>query len=96
MHMKLQALPEFRRLVRQKWSVSLVLTFLMLVIYFGFILLIAFDKPFLAKPIGGNLTLGLPIGFGILIVAWLLTGVYIWWANKFYDKRVDELKKIKE
>jgi uncharacterized membrane protein (DUF485 family) len=91
--MKLHDLPEFKRMVKKKWQVSLLLTFLMLIIYFGFILLIAFDKPFLAKPIGKNLTIGLPIGIGILIFAWLLTGVYTWWANKYYDKQVDELKK---
>ena len=83
-------------MVKQKWLISLLLTFIMLVIYFGFILLIAFDKPFLAKPIGQNLTLGLPVGIGILFSAWLLTGIYIWWANKFYDKQVDELKKKSE
>ena len=86
-------LPEFKSLVRQKWIVSLALTLVMLIIYFGFILLIAFDKPFLAKPIGLNLTLGLPVGIGILILAWLLTGIYTIWANRSYDKQVDELKK---
>lgn len=90
--MKLHELPEFRKLVRQKWQISLLLTFLMLFIYFGFILLIAFDKPFLARPLGKNLTIGLPIGIGILVFAWLLTGVYTWWANKYYDRQVEQLK----
>ena len=90
--MKLQDLPEFKSLVFKKWRVSLLLTFIMLVIYFGFILLIAFDKPFLATLIGHNITIGLPIGLGILVVAWLLTGIYILWANKIYDKHVEELK----
>lgn len=91
--MQLHELPQFRRMVKQKWLVSLLLTFVMLFIYFGFILLIAFDKSFLAKPIGKNLTIGLPIGIGILITAWVLTGIYTWWANTHYDKQVDELKK---
>lgn len=91
--MMITELPEFKKLVRQKWMVSLILTFVMLIVYFGFILLIAFDKPFLAKPIGSNLTLGLPVGFGILILAWLLTGIYTLWANKNYDRHVNELKK---
>jgi uncharacterized membrane protein (DUF485 family) len=90
--MKLHELTEFKRMVRQKWIISLSLTFIMLFIYFGFVLLIAFNKPFLAKPIGQNLTLGLPVGIGILFSAWLLTGVYTWWANKYYDKQVNELK----
>ena len=56
-------------------------------------MLIAFDKPFLAKLIGPDITLGLPIGIGILIVTWLLTGVYIFWVNKYYDSHVESLKK---
>jgi uncharacterized membrane protein (DUF485 family) len=91
--MQLHELPQFKRMVQKKWMVSLLLTFIMLFIYFGFILLIAFDKSFLAKPIGKNLTIGLPIGIGILIIAWLLTGIYTWWANTRYDKQVEELKK---
>jgi uncharacterized membrane protein (DUF485 family) len=91
--MKLQELAEFKTLVKNKWRVSLLLTSIMLIIYFGFILLIAFDKPLLSTLIGPKITLGLPIGLGILVVAWLLTGIYILWANKKYDKHVDELKK---
>jgi uncharacterized membrane protein (DUF485 family) len=91
--MEIYELPEFKTLVSRKRRMSLILTTIMLFIYFGFILLIAFDKPFLSKLIGPNITLGLPIGIGILIVAWLLTGIYIFWANKYNDKRIDELKK---
>jgi len=91
--MKLHEHPEFRSLVRQKWRISLLLTFLMLFVYFGFILLIAFDKSFLARPFGKDLTIGLPIGIGILIFAWLLTGIYTVWANRIYDRKVEELKK---
>ena len=85
--------PQFKAIVKRKWTISLILTCIMLVIYFGFILLIAFDKPYLAKPIGKNITLGLPIGIGILIFAWVLTGIYTYWANNIYDKQINELKK---
>jgi len=91
--MKLQDTPEFKSLVRRKWIVSLTLTCIMLFVYFGFILLIAFNKTFLAQPIGAKLTLGLPIGIGVLVLTWLLTGIYIYWANNTHDKQVDELKK---
>jgi uncharacterized membrane protein (DUF485 family) len=64
----------------------------MLVVYFGFILLIAFNKEFLATKIGEHLTIGLPIGIGVIIFAWLLTGIYIRWANSSYDKSVRELR----
>jgi len=91
--MKTQDLPEFKRMVRRKWKVSLSLTLIMLVIYFGFILLIAFDKSFLARSIGPNLTLGLPVGIGVLVSAWLLTGIYTIWANKYHDNRIIDIKK---
>ena len=94
--MKTQDLPEFKRMVRRKWKVSLSLTLIMLVIYFGFILLIAFDKWFLARSIGPNLTLGLPVGIGVLVSAWLLTGIYTLWANKYHDSRISNIKKRME
>jgi len=92
--MNIQELPEFKKLVKHKWRVSILLTLVMLVIYFGFILLISFNKPFLAQPIGRNLTLGLPIGIGVLISAWLLTGIYTLWANRIHDRRIRDIKKM--
>jgi uncharacterized membrane protein (DUF485 family) len=47
----------------------------------------------LSKLIGKNVTLGLPIGLGILVFAWILTGIYTYWANTRYDKKINELKK---
>lgn len=83
---------KFKTLVRKRVSVSFSLTILMLVVYFGFILLIAFNKEFLATKIGEHLTIALPIGIGVIIFAWLLTGIYIRWANSSYDKSVRELR----
>lgn len=83
---------EFRSLVRKRMTVSLTLTFIMLAVYFGFILVIAFNKELLAVKIGDTLTIGLPIGIGIIVFAWLLTGVYTRWANSSYDKRVRSLR----
>jgi uncharacterized membrane protein (DUF485 family) len=87
--------PEFLKLVRQKNAVSLILTVVQLVIYFGFIGLIAYNKPYLATKIadGSAITVGIPIAVGVIIVSWLLTGVYIWWANNTYDPMV---KRVKE
>ena len=83
---------EFRSLVRKRLSVSLTLTFIMLAVYFGFILTIAFNKELLAAKIGATITIGLPIGIGIIVFAWLLTGVYTRWANQRYDKQVRNLR----
>lgn len=83
---------EFKALVRKRLLVSISMTIIMLAVYFGFILIIAFDKQLLATKIGEHLTIGLPIGIGIIIFAWIFTGVYIRWANSSYDKSVKELR----
>jgi uncharacterized membrane protein (DUF485 family) len=83
---------KFKLLVRKRVSVSLTLTFIILVVYFGFILTIAFNKELLAVKIGEHMTIGLPIGIGIIVFAWLLTGIYTRWANNSYDKSVRELR----
>lgn len=85
--------PDFIALKKQKAIVSWVLTIAELVLYFGFIGLIAFNKPFLCKQISGAINIGIPIAVGTIIVSWLLTGAYMWWANAKYD---DLVKKVKD
>ncbi len=84
--------PDFKKLVKKRWSVSLVLTFTMLLVYFGFLLTVAFNKEVLATRIGEYTTLAIPIGLGIILFAWVLTGVYVFWANSDYDTSVQNLK----
>lgn len=87
--------PEFKELARKKNKVSLLLTITELVLYFGFIALIAYNKPFLARKIseGSAITIGIPIAVGVIILSWVLTGVYIYWANNTYDEMVKRVKK---
>ncbi|NHZ45945.1 DUF485 domain-containing protein [Desulfovibrio sp. XJ01] len=79
---------QFAALVRARWGVSLTLTALMLLIYFGFIMVLAFRRDLLQAPVGGGMTLGIPVGFGIIVIASALTGIYVWWANRSYDGAV--------
>ncbi|TAL23026.1 MAG: DUF485 domain-containing protein [Nitrospirae bacterium] len=85
---------DFRSLSRQKNVISLILTIIELVLYFGFIALIAFNKPFLAQKLseGGATTIGIPIAVGTIILSWALTGIYIFWANSKYDAQVKKIK----
>lgn len=83
---------QFKKLVTDRWKVSIMLTIIMLSVYFGFILLIAFKKELLAYKIGEHLTIGLPIGLGVIILAWVLTGLYVRWANTKYDQEVQSIK----
>ena len=82
---------EFKGLVRKKWSVSLSMTALMLVIYFGFILVLAFNQQVLAQRIGEHMTLGIPVGLGVILSACVLTGLYVRWANTTYDRSVKDI-----
>lgn len=84
--------PAFRRLVSRRWLVSMLLTATILVIYIGFLLVVAFNKELLAMKIGRYYTLAIPVGLGIILVAWLLTGIYVFWANNRYDRQVEALR----
>ncbi len=87
--------PDFKDLSRQKFIISTVLTILELVLYFGFIGLIAFNKPFLAQKLSAGVatTIGIPIAVGTIIGSWVFTGIYIWWANNKYDVLVNKVKE---
>ena len=77
---------------------GLALTVLMLIVYYGYVALIAFDKEFLARPIGaGVTTLGIPIGMGVIIFSVIITGLYVRRANNEFDQLTrDILKGIKQ
>ncbi len=85
--------PDFQQLSRQRDTISLILTVLELVLYFGFIYLVAEHKAFLAQKMseGGAVTVGIPIAVGIIVLSWIFTGIYIWWANTQYDEMVKKV-----
>ncbi|HWK83992.1 MAG TPA: DUF485 domain-containing protein, partial [Caldimonas sp.] len=62
------------------------LTLAMMVVYYGFILLVAFDKEFLAQRMGaGVMTIGIPIGFGVIVFTVVITAIYVKRANREFD-----------
>jgi uncharacterized membrane protein (DUF485 family) len=83
---------EFRHLVSRRWTVSLVLTLALFATYYGYILLIAWNKPLLARKLGAAVTLGIPAGAAVIVVSWILTCLYVAWANREYDSEVRRLK----
>ncbi len=86
--------PKYQELQSKRNRLAIILTILMLVVYYGYISLIAFDKEFLAQPIGsGVTTLGIPIGFGIIVFTVLITGIYVRRANGEFDKLTKEILK---
>jgi uncharacterized membrane protein (DUF485 family) len=85
--------PEFKDLASRKNRISIQLTAVTLVVYYGFILLIAFKRDLFAAKAVGNVTLGILLGIGVIITCWLLTGVYVRWANRNYDSMVARLRE---
>jgi uncharacterized membrane protein (DUF485 family) len=89
--------PNYQELVRKRSSFGWSLSLAMLVIYFGFILLVGYAPKFLGTPMGsGVMTVGIPIGLAVILSAFVLTGIYVRRANADYDaltrKIVEESK----
>jgi uncharacterized membrane protein (DUF485 family) len=85
--------PEFKDLASRKDRITIRLTAVTLVVYYGFILLIAFKRDVFAAKVVGNVTFGILFGIGVIIACWLLTGVYVRWANRNYDSMVARLQE---
>ena len=83
----------FKALVRKRWSVSIILTILLFVSYYGIILVIAYGKEFLSQKVGEFTNWGIILGIFGIVFAWLLTAIYVVWANNVYDKEVDSIKQ---
>ncbi|MDR0227262.1 MAG: DUF485 domain-containing protein [Burkholderiaceae bacterium] len=91
---KIQRHPKYQELRSKRNRLGLFLTLLMLVVYYGYIALIAFDKSFLAQPIGAGVTsLGIPIAVGVIIFSVIVTGLYVRRANGEYDRLTRDILK---
>ncbi|MBL8572411.1 MAG: DUF485 domain-containing protein [Hyphomicrobiaceae bacterium] len=91
---KIRSNPDFHLLVKKRTGFAWMLTFAMLAVYFGFILLVAFNKPFLATPLGtGVMTVGIPIGLAVIVSAFVLTGIYVAKANSEFDGLIAKIKE---
>ena len=80
-------------LAARRLRVALGLTGAMLVVYFGFILLIAFAKDFMAKEITDGLTVGIALGVLVILATWALTWTYVRWANRVYEPALARLRR---
>ena len=85
--------PEFKDLAARKNRISLILTSVTLVVYYGFILLIAFKRDLFASKVLGNVTFGVFLGIGVIIACFVLTGIYVRWANQRFDSMVARLRQ---
>lgn len=78
---------------RKRLRMALSLTGAMLVVYFGFILLIAFGKDFMSNRIADGLSVGMALGVLVILSTWALTWVYVSWANRVYEPEVERLRR---
>lgn len=80
------------RLAAERWRFSLSLTIAMMVIYFGFILLIAYNKPLLGTLVAPGLSLGILLGALVIVAAWVLIYIYIRWTNNYFDQKIANIR----
>ena len=86
--------PKYQELKAKRSSFGWKLTWAMMIVYYGFIGMIAFDKSFLAQKIGsGVTTIGIPIGFGVIVFTVIITAIYVRRANSEYDDLTAEITK---
>jgi uncharacterized membrane protein (DUF485 family) len=91
---KIKANPKYHKLVSMRSTFGWTLAAMMLVVYYGYILLIAFDKELLARKIGsGVMTWGIPIGLFVIVFTVVITGIYVQRANKVFDSLTAEIRK---
>ena len=84
---------DFRHVDHARRRVATSLTAAMMVIYFGFILLVAYHKPFLAQTVAPGLSLGILLGALVIVAAWVLIWVYVRWANRHYDTAIEAVRR---
>ena len=81
-----------RALAAARWRIAIRLTVAMVVIYFGFILLLAFDKELMGRLVTPGLSIGILLGALVIVSAWILTWIYVRWTNNHYDAKLEALR----
>jgi uncharacterized membrane protein (DUF485 family) len=92
---KIAANPKYKKLVDMRSSYSIIMTIMVMCIYYGYILLIAFNKEWLGTKLGAGMTtsIGIPMGVGVIVLTIILTNIYVRRANSEFDDLTAELIK---
>ncbi len=86
--------PKYQELRAKRTGYGWWLTLAMMVVYYGFIVLVAFNKEFLSQRLGaGVMTYGIPIGFGVIVFTIIITAIYVKRANGEFDDLVEAIRK---
>lgn len=91
---RIQSDPNYLKLVSARSSFGWILTWCMMAVYYGFILLIAFDKELLSQKLeGGVMTYGIPLGLFVIVFTVVITGIYVNRANGAYDDLTHSIRE---
>ncbi len=86
--------PSYQKLKARRTSFGWWLTAAMMVVYYGFILLVAFNKPLLSSRLGeGVTTLGMPLGLAVIVFTIVITAIYVRRANGEFDRLSEEVNQ---
>ena len=78
--------PNYKALVAERTKFGWILTILTLILYYGYIAIVAFSPETIAVKVGGMITVGIVLGVGLIVVSIVLTGIYVLRANSRYDQ----------
>ena len=91
---RIAAHPKYKELKAKRTSFGWWLTLAMMLVYYGFIVLVAFFKPVVSQRLGdGVMTLGIPLGFGVIVFTIVITAIYVKRANSEFDELADDIAK---
>ena len=80
------------RLAAARFRIAVILTAAMVLLYFGFVSLVAWNKPLLSKLVAPGLSLGILLGALVIVLSWITTWIYVRWTNRHYDPELERLK----
>jgi len=92
---RVEANPKYHKLVSMRSRYSIIMTICIMVVYYGYILLIAFNKEWLGTKLGAGLTtsVGIPLGVGVIVITIILTNIYVRRANTEFDELNNQIIK---
>ena len=90
---KIENNPSYQKLLKRRSAFAWKLAIVMLLVYYTFIMIIAFAPEILGQSLGGVMTLGIPVGVAIILFSFLLTGIYTKRANGEFDDLTNQLKE---
>lgn len=92
---KIKNNPKYHELVSKRSKFGWILSILVCIIYYGFILVIAFNRQLLGTPVteGAVTTIGIPVGILVIVSSFVMTGIYVWRANTTFDELTKQIKQ---